>query len=77
MISFRISSIFCSGFISLLQVVEFVVSLKFMLYPKIGEAKEIPVPNSQIECDAVPMEAKKVSAAGKSGILNLFEKQYL
>ena len=47
-----------------------------MLYPKIGEAKEIPATNSQIECDAISTEVKKVSTAGKSCILKLFEKQY-
>ena len=59
------------------QVVEFVLSLQFISYPKIGEAEGIPATNSQIECDAIPTEVKKVSTAGKSCILKLLENQYL
>ena len=56
------------------QAVELFVSLQLPLYLKIGEAERIPATNSQIECDANPIEAEKVSTAGKPGILNLFPK---
>ena len=63
--------LFC---IKLLNVLEFVVSLQFKLCPKIGEAEGIPPTSSNGQGDDIPIEAKEISTAGKSGILKVFPK---